>query len=64
MDNEHDAFHRIKLTADVQRKHELLAHYRTGMHDLIEQIEDCRYDLGRIDERLGYPEPPRPERRS
>jgi hypothetical protein len=48
-----DEFERIKRVERIQRAREILAQYEDGMAFYRRQIEDDRYQIGRLDERLG-----------
>jgi hypothetical protein len=50
---ERDEFERIKLSADVERRREILVQYEEGLALYRTKIEEDRYDLGKIDQRLG-----------
>jgi hypothetical protein len=50
---EQDEFDRIKLHQDIERARAMLAQYETGMAHFRREIENWRYKLGRLDERLG-----------
>jgi hypothetical protein len=47
---ERDQFER---TAQIERAREIIAKYHEGIRYYQQQIEDNRYSLGRLDERLG-----------
>jgi len=51
--NERAEFDRIRLVAQVERAHGLIAQYEEHQEFFRRQIEDSRYELGRLDERLG-----------
>ncbi|MBB5873817.1 hypothetical protein F4553_007251 [Allocatelliglobosispora scoriae] len=55
MDDEHikDEFQRMKLTAAVERARGFISQYEEGLAFYRRQLEDTRYELGRLDERLG-----------
>jgi hypothetical protein len=50
---ERDQFERIERTAQIERAREIIAKYHEGIRYYQQQIEDNRYSLGRLDERLG-----------
>jgi ribosomal protein L15E len=49
---ERDEFKRIELTARLQRARDLIMQYEEGLAFYRGQVEDNRYELGRLDERL------------
>ena len=49
---EADEFRRIELTARLARDREIVAKYEAGLEFYRRRVEDTRYDLGRLDERL------------
>jgi hypothetical protein len=51
--NERDEFERIRLVAQIERARALVAQYEEHQEFFRRQIEDSRYELGRLDERLG-----------
>jgi hypothetical protein len=51
--NERDEFERMRLVALIERARELVAQYEEHQEFFRRQIEDSRYELGRLDERLG-----------
>ena len=51
--NEHDEFERVRLTAQIDRARTLVAQYEEHQDFYRRQVEDGRYELGRLDERLG-----------
>jgi hypothetical protein len=51
--DEHDEFGRIRLVAQIERARMLVAQYEEHQEFYRSQIEDSRYELGRLDERLG-----------
>jgi ribosomal protein L15E len=57
MDNrrEKDEFTRIQLTARLEKDRNLVGQYDDGLVFVRTRIEDTRYELGRLDERLGGP---------
>lgn len=48
-----DEFERIKLHQDVERHRLVLEQYENGMRFYRQEIENKRYTIGRLDERLG-----------
>ncbi len=50
---ERDEFDRVRRNAQIERDREVLAQYEEGMAFFPARIENNRYGLGRIDERLG-----------
>jgi ribosomal protein L15E len=54
---ERDEFERIELTARLQRARDFIAQYEEGLAFYRRQVEDTRYELGRLDERLGGERP-------
>ncbi len=50
---ERDEFKRMQFTAQLQRYRELVVQYEVGIGFHRRQMEDLRYQLGRLDERLG-----------
>jgi hypothetical protein len=51
--NEHDEFERMRLTAQLERAKAMIAQYEEHQEFYRRQVEDGRYELGRLDERLG-----------
>jgi hypothetical protein len=51
--NEDDQFERIRLVARIERARALITQYEESQEFFRRQIEDSRYELGRLDERLG-----------
>ncbi len=51
--NEQDEFERMRLVAQIERARDLVAQYAEHQEFYRRQIEDSRYELGRLDERLG-----------
>ena len=51
--SERDEFERMRLAAQIERARELIAQYDRHQEFYRRQIEDSRYELGRLDERLG-----------
>jgi hypothetical protein len=51
-DRERDEFERISLTAQVEKARLLIAQYEEGLRFFRIRIEDARYKIGRLDERL------------
>lgn len=52
-DRVRDEFMRMELTALLSRDREIIASYEEGFAFIRRRIEETRYDLGRLDERLG-----------
>jgi hypothetical protein len=52
-DREKDEFDRFRLAARLDRDYELVEKYEEGMRYVWNDIADARYDLGKLDERLG-----------
>lgn len=50
--NEDDQFERIRLTAKMERARTFIEQYEQGQEFYRRQVEDIRYELGRLDERL------------
>jgi hypothetical protein len=50
---EQDEFERIRLAAQIERAQAFVARYQEHQVFYRRQIEDSRYELGRLDERLG-----------
>jgi hypothetical protein len=50
---EYDEFERIRLTEQMEKDRRLIAVYEANMAEFRRRIEDTRYELGRLDERLG-----------
>ena len=50
---EQDEFERIRLVAQIERARMLVAQYEEHQEFYRRQIEDSRYELGKLDERLG-----------
>jgi len=50
---ERDEFERIRRIAQIEKDRNFLEQYDEGMAFYRSRIEDNRYELGRIDERLG-----------
>ncbi|MDG4816471.1 hypothetical protein O7628_13270 [Micromonospora sp. WMMD956] len=51
--NERDEFERIRLVERIERARELITQYETHQEFYRRQVEDSRYELGKLDERLG-----------
>jgi hypothetical protein len=51
--DEDDQFERIRLVARIERARALIAQYEESQEFYRRQIEDSRYELGRLDKRLG-----------
>ncbi|MDG4794589.1 hypothetical protein [Micromonospora sp. WMMD1082] len=51
--NERDEFERMRLVARIERARELIAQYEAHQEFYRRQVEDSRYELGKLDERLG-----------
>jgi hypothetical protein len=52
-DREQDEFDRIMLVEQVQKDRILVGQYEDGLAYFRRKIEDTRYEIGRLDERLG-----------
>ncbi|GAB4046773.1 hypothetical protein [Catellatospora paridis] len=52
-DRTDDEFLRIRLTGEVERDREIVAKYEEGLGFHRARIEANRYELGKLDERLG-----------
>ena len=52
-DRVRDEFTRMELTARLSRDREIIAQYETNVEFFRRRVEDTRYELGRLDERLG-----------
>jgi hypothetical protein len=50
--NERDEFERMRLVAQIERARGLVARYEVHQEFYRRQVEDSRYELGRLDERL------------
>ena len=48
-----DEFTRMELTARLSRDREIISQYETNVEFFRRRVEDTRYELGRLDERLG-----------
>ncbi|MBB5871094.1 hypothetical protein F4553_004473 [Allocatelliglobosispora scoriae] len=48
-----DEFTRMELTARLSRDREVIAQYEVGLAFHRQRVEDARYELGILDERLG-----------
>lgn len=57
MDSEREAdeFERMRLTAQIERARGLIAQYDEHQEFFRRQIENNRYELGRLDQKLGGP---------
>ena len=51
--SEREQFERIQLNARLDRDREIIAQYERGLAYYRQRVEDTRYELGRLDERLG-----------
>jgi hypothetical protein len=51
--DEHGEFERIRLVAQIERARMLVAQYAEHQEFYLRQIEDSRYELDSLDERLG-----------
>lgn len=51
--NERDEFERMRLVEQIERARYLVAQYEESQEFYRRQIEDSRYALGRLDEKLG-----------
>jgi hypothetical protein len=51
--NERDEFERMRLVAQIERARGLIEQYEQHQEFYRRQVEDGRYELGRLDERLG-----------
>ncbi len=50
---ERDHFERIQLMEQLEKDRRMIASYEANMVFFRQRIEDTRYSLGRLDERLG-----------
>ncbi len=50
---ERDHFERIQLMEQLEKDRRMIASYEANMVFFRQRIEDTRYRLGRLDERLG-----------
>jgi hypothetical protein len=50
---ENDEFERMRLVAEIERDRLLIAQYEEHQAFYRDRVEDNRYELGRLDERLG-----------
>lgn len=50
---ERDEFERMRLAAQIERARAFIAQYQEHQEFYRRQVEDSRYELGRLDERLG-----------
>ncbi len=48
-----DEFSRMELTARLHRDRQIIDQYESGLAFHRKRVEDTRYELGRLDERLG-----------
>jgi len=48
-----DEFARMQLTAQLAKSRDIIAQYEVGLAFQRQRVEDTRYELGRLDERLG-----------
>ena len=55
--NERDEFERIRLVAQIERARAFIKQYEEHQEFYRRQVEDSRYELGRLDERLGGARP-------
>lgn len=55
MDDERvkDEFTRMELITRLNKDREIIVQYETGLGFHRQRVEDTRYELGRLDERLG-----------
>jgi hypothetical protein len=53
VDRERDEFERISLTAQVDKDRRMMAQYLENLSFFHARVEEARYRLGRLDERLG-----------
>jgi hypothetical protein len=53
MDNDESQFQRIRRHSQLDRDREIVRQYEEGLAYYRRRIEDARYELGRLDERLG-----------
>jgi hypothetical protein len=53
VENEKSQFERMSLTSKLERDREIVAQYEAGLAYYRQRIEDARYELGRLGERLG-----------
>ncbi len=51
--NEQDEFERMRLVAQIERARALIEQYEQHQEFYRRQVEDSRYEIGRLDERLG-----------
>jgi predicted DNA-binding protein YlxM (UPF0122 family) len=50
---ERDEFDRMRLYQEVERARMIIVQYEKGLAFYRQEIEDKRYEIGRLDERLG-----------
>lgn len=50
---ERDEFERMRLVAQIERARAFIEQYEEHQEFYRRQVEDSRYELGRLDERLG-----------
>ncbi|TDB96455.1 hypothetical protein E1091_09245 [Micromonospora fluostatini] len=50
---ERDEFERMRLVAQIERARDFIKQYEEHQEFYRQQVEDSRYELGRLDERLG-----------
>lgn len=50
---ERDELSRMQLTVELERSREIVTQYEVGMVYHRNRIENARYNLGKLDERLG-----------
>jgi len=50
---ERDEFERMRLVAQIERARAFIRQYEEHQEFYRRQVEDSRYELGRLDERLG-----------
>jgi hypothetical protein len=53
MDNDESQFQRIRRHSQLDRDREIVRQHEEGLAYYRRRIEDARYELGRLDERLG-----------
>jgi hypothetical protein len=51
--HERDQFERMRLVARIERARSLVAQYEEHQEFYRREIEESRYEIGRLDERLG-----------
>ncbi|GIG89254.1 hypothetical protein Pen02_41900 [Plantactinospora endophytica] len=52
-EHERDQFERMRLVEQIERARALIAQYAEHQAHYRARVEDNRYELGRLDERLG-----------